>query len=171
MIINTRRIIIAAVLLAMVAFLGWWFVWQKNGTKQSELETVKPPQTVQLNVSNDRKQSFFPYYRLQRDKIRSQQIELLKGMISDPNADAETKKSAMSQLLDITRSMETELKAEGLLRARGFREGIVILQDSTASVVIYGGELNPDEQSSLCRQLSRVLNTEPGEIELITQPS
>ncbi len=111
--------------------------------------------------------SFFPYFRLQREKVRSQQLELLQEIINNPNTDDTSKQSALNRLLTITSAMEMELKAEGLLKAQGFTEGVVIVQDSAASVIFSGPELDETEEEQVKGQVAGVLKMKSQQVSLI----
>lgn len=96
-------------------------------------------------------------------------MELLQEIINNPNTDDTTKQSALNRLLTITNAMEMEVKAEGLLKAQGFKEGVVIVQDSTASVIISGPELNESEEEQVKSQVAGILKMDSQQINLIKQ--
>ena len=63
---------------------------------------------------------FFVEYRLQRDRVRASEIEMLERMIENPNISPEGKKKAEAQLLALTAAMEEELLVENMLKAEGY---------------------------------------------------
>ena len=75
----------------------------------------------------------------------------------------------MNRLLTITNAMEMELKAEGLLKARGFKEGVVIIQDSVASVIVSGPALDEAEEEQIKSQVAGVLKMDSRQVSLINR--
>lgn len=171
MVVKLRPIIIGAVILAvaLVGFGCWQLVDGKTAARIPEPPADLSPITATKQSSPESESSFFPYFRLQREKVRSQQLELLQEIINNPNTDDTSKQSALNRLLAITMAMEMELKAEGLLKAQGFKEGIVIVQDSAASVIISGPELKETEEEQVKSQVAGVLKMKSQQISLINQ--
>lgn len=170
MIVQLRsKIIIAAIVVMALVGIGCW----RLADWKTAAETPEPPDIPQITAAQhsnpESEGSFFPYFRLQREKVRSQQLELLQEIINNPNTDDTSKQSALNRLLTITSAMEMELKAEGLLKAQGFDEGVVIVQESAASVIISGPELNETEEEQVKNQVAGVLKMKSQQISLINQ--
>ncbi len=79
---------------------------------------------------------FFIDYRLERDKARSEQINLYREMINNPNTDEATKKEAQKKMLNLTEKMEKEMEIESLIRARGFKDALAYIHDGSVDVII-----------------------------------
>lgn len=76
---------------------------------------------------------FFDEYRIERDRSRSLQVEQLREFLDSTNPlDTEAK----NELLQLLQRTEQELQAEGILRARGLSEALVVLADAGAIVVV-----------------------------------
>lgn len=76
---------------------------------------------------------FFDEYRIERDRSRSLQVEQLREFLhSSSPIDAEAK----NELLLLLQRTEQELQAEGVLRARGISEALVVLAEAGAIVVV-----------------------------------
>jgi len=171
MILQLRSRVIIAVL-AAVALIGigcWQLARWSMALNKTEPSANLPPVTVSSQSPKESEGSFYPYFRLQREKVRSQQLELLQEIINNPNTDDASKQSAMNRLLTITNAMEMELKAEGLLKARGFEEGVVIIQDSAASVIVSGPPLDEAEEEQIKSQVAGVLKMDSGQVSLINR--
>jgi len=168
MIVKLRPWLIASVV-AVVALVGVGAFhlaeWSPAGSSPKDVPDT-PRITVSSTVPNSEK-SFFPYFRLQREKVRSQQLELLKEIVNNPNTDDKSKQAALSRLLTLTNAMEMELKAEGLLKAQGFKEGVVILQEAGASVIISGPKLAEAREAQIKNQVAGVLKLSSDQVILI----
>ncbi|MGE5416876.1 MAG: SpoIIIAH-like family protein [Acidobacteriota bacterium] len=166
MVLKKRHFIIAGVALLLIAVI----LWLNSGQTRLHEEVKKPPAPrPNRTVKIDRERCFFPQYRLQRDRVRGEQLDILKEIVNNPNTDEKSKQSALNRLLTITGGMEKEMKAEGLLKAEGFLEGVVILDNGQANVVVYCNKLEPDRKDELIKQISGILGLEHDKVNLIVK--
>ncbi len=91
---------------------------------------------VQQDISNVLSNKFSGDYRIQREQIRSKELEILQGIIDDANSTEPVRSQAQQQQIQISASMEKELKAETLLTAKGFEDAVVLLMSDKANVII-----------------------------------
>jgi len=89
--------------------------------------------------------AFFVEYRLDRDRTRGKQIELLRKIIDDSNSVAETRQEAQEKIIQITNYLEKELQLENLIKARGFEDSVVFIQPQSVTAVINQEEFTRDE--------------------------
>lgn len=171
MIIKMRPAIIIAIL-AVTAAVGI-SCWRLADWQAGAATWDPPPEVPQITLAPSSEAaepgSFFPYFRLQREKMRGQQLELLQQIINNPNTDDTSRQSALNRLLTVTNAMEMELKAEGLLKAQGFQDGVIILQDSAASIIISGPQLNEAEEEQVKNRVAGVLKIKTQQISLINR--
>lgn len=83
-----------------------------------------------------KKNEFFVEYRLERDRTRSQQIDLYREIVNNQNSPDETRKEAQRRLLSITQAMETEMKLENLIKAENFKDSVVFVQDTGVTIIV-----------------------------------
>lgn len=102
--------------------------------KLEAAESVEVAEVEQQAQKNSK--DFFVEYRVERDQARSEQINLLREMINNPNSDKELKAQAQKLLLNITNNIEKEMEIESLIRARGYEDGIAFIHDDSVEVVI-----------------------------------
>ncbi|WP_366922484.1 SpoIIIAH-like family protein [Metallumcola ferriviriculae] len=98
---------------------------------------------------------FFVEYRLERDRVRSQQIELLKDIIQNPSSVAETRQEAQAVLLEITRRMEKELQLEHLITAKGYEDAVLFIQPSGVTVIVKNTQLSQEDVTKIADVVSR----------------
>ena len=82
-------------------------------------------------------EEFFIEYRLEREKARSEQINIYREMINNPNSDTATKKEAQNRMLFLTDKMEKEMEIESLIRARGYKDALAYIHDQAVDVIIH----------------------------------
>ncbi|HBV96836.1 MAG TPA: hypothetical protein DEF36_07310 [Desulfotomaculum sp.] len=101
-------------------------------------------------------ENFFVEYRLQREKSRGRQVELLEDIVNNPSSAAETRKAAQDQLMAISGSISNEVRVENLLRAKGYRDAVVCMDSRGVTVVMeYSATLSPAEEASIIEIVSR----------------
>jgi stage III sporulation protein AH len=100
--------------------------------------------------------AFYVEYRLQRDRVRSQEMETLIDLINNPNVTADGKARAEDQLLRLVDMMEKELLVENLVKAQGFRDAIFFLRGNKAHLVIKAKNLNQAQFAQLSEMVSIV---------------
>jgi stage III sporulation protein AH len=103
--------------------------------------------------------SFFASFREQRESTRDKEIEYLDSIINDKNADAESKKDAQDQKIEITKQMEQELTVEGLIRAKGFSDAVVTIHSGSVNVVVKAESLT----NAQAAQILDIVRRETGE--------
>lgn len=94
-------------------------------------------------------QDYFVDYRASRESRRDTEIALLDSIISSENSAAEQIKDAQDQKIAIVKSMESELKIEGLLVASGFSDAIVTVQEGSVNVVIKAEEISKEQAAKI----------------------
>ncbi len=95
---------------------------------------VADPSSYAINNDSD----FFINYRLEREKNRSEQLELLNAIISDTNTSSEMRSQTQEKIIAITEAMENELLLENILVAKYGGEAVVFVQSEKINVVLSG---------------------------------
>lgn len=102
-----------------------------------------------LNNDND----YFINYAMEKEKVRSEQLELLNEMADNQNALQEVKQEAESKILAITEDMENELLLESLLVAKYGGEAVVFVQEDKVNVILrpQGVEMDSNEADKIAQ--------------------
>lgn len=97
------------------------------------------------SVSTDTTASsdFFVTYRADRLATRNQSMLDLDEIIKTGSEAAA--KDAEAEKLALTSTMDNELKLEGLIKAVGFEDAVVISTSENVSVILKSGELTSDQ--------------------------
>ncbi len=139
---------------------------QTGGQSFQALITKKEPVTSEVtaaaNTNQDVTQSgqtdFFAEEKLLREQSRASQVEKLTQYVANENLDQETKAKAAESLLVIQERIEKESSAEALLRAKGFKEVYVRIDDDGVDVVISKSELTDSDIA----QIEEIVNRKTG---------
>ncbi|MGB4503799.1 MAG: SpoIIIAH-like family protein [Syntrophaceticus sp.] len=175
-IVYERKTIIMLALGLIILFGGCWF-YLNNFLSAEEVrapvnvEAELKPQGQPKNSSETvKKQEFFVDCRLTRDRIRSQQIDVLKEIAGNPVSSADTRDNAQQELMKITERTAMEVELEKLVVAQGFRDAVVLIQNESATVIIQGTSFTNSDAEKIRDVVSRVALLNPDSIFVIPKP-
>lgn len=123
-------------------------------TKKSE-ETMT---NTDVAASKNLEVSYFTEEKMLREQSRAQQLEQLKEYVNNGNIDQDAKSKAATNLIEIQERIEKENSAEALLKAKGFSEVYVRIDDDTVDVVVNKAELTDSEIA----QIEEIVNRKTG---------
>lgn len=142
---------LAAGLLAVIAvgmLFGAYAVTKRTvmAAKASAPKTVKavgtavltPELQTEKKVLKPKADGFFVDYRLEREARRSRELELLREIAAQEETSAATRQEAQEKLMALARQAERETRVENILRAKGFEDVLVVLEEQGVTVVIPG---------------------------------
>lgn len=110
----------------------------------------------QLNVSKDSDNDFFTEYRLERDRTRSQQIDLFREIVNNQNSSEDTRKEAQRRLLAINQTIDTEMKIENLIKAENIKECVALVQEKSATVIVQVPLLTEPDRVKINQIIARI---------------
>ncbi|MBM7581289.1 stage III sporulation protein AH [Caldicoprobacter guelmensis] len=111
--------------------------------------------------------NFFASYRAERENTRKEEIEYIREILDNPASDPDMKKEAQAQLLEITRNMEKEMAIEALIKAKGFRDVVVILHKDSVNVIVDKPELKQEEVAQILDIVRRESGHKPENVKII----
>lgn len=97
---------------------------------------------------------FFSEYRLERERIRGKQIELLRSISGNPSNDKKVRDAAAMKLVEVADTVEKEMQAETLIKAKGFRDCAVIMEQAGVSVILDVKELSEEQEAEIIKTSS-----------------
>lgn len=122
------------------------------GTKVSpETSIGRPVEKVggSTEKREARQNEFFVEYRLERDRTRSQQIDLLREIVNNQNSAQETRGEANRRLLAISQAIDIEMRLENLIKAENFKDAVVFMQDKSVTIIVQTPVLTPVDKNKL----------------------
>lgn len=132
---------------------------QQSTTDESTVSTLSPAGETRSAVGDVRavaENTFFADSRLERERVRSQRIELLKNIVENPNSDAEARRQAEQELIELSRRITQEAEIESLIQARGFEEVLVYLYDDASVVIVKADELTAEQAAQAADAVAKV---------------
>lgn len=113
---------------------------------------------------------FFVEYRLERERTRGQRVEWLREVINNANSTVETRQKAQEHLMTISRSMEKEVELENLIRAKGFKDAAILVDDRSVTVIVAATNLSNEEAIRMTDLVSRGTGVEAQNVVIIPKP-
>ena len=88
---------------------------------------------------------YFSQARENRETAREQALELIKEMMNDVKATDEIKKEALAKTEEVADAIEQESKIESLIKAKGFEDCVVYIEEDNCNVVVKADSLQPQQ--------------------------
>ncbi|HZJ83922.1 MAG TPA: SpoIIIAH-like family protein, partial [Syntrophomonadaceae bacterium] len=114
------------------------------------------------------KGDFFAEYRMERERLRGKQIELLKSIISHDSSEEKARTAASLRLVEITREMEKEMQAENIIKSRGYEDCVIILQPEATTIIIQRPNLSITKEKELRDLVAQIAEISPEKVVIIT---
>lgn len=173
MIIDRKGLLRFALFLVVIALVAGYLATNRDlinrwfMSREEERLTASPVMTSPpaLPVTD-----FFIDYRLERDRIRAQQIELLRELSGNDRVDEAVRREANLRWLKLTEDIGREVEIENLLRAKGFVDAIAVLLDNAAVVVIKAASIGQPEAARIADIVARTAGVKLENLSIITKP-
>ena len=162
--------------LIFLALATFWLV--SNLEKEmSEIEITPDKENMLLKAAReledpsewnfDDTKAFIVEYRLERERVRSQELEMLEDIIDNPNASEESKGEAEEKLLHMVELMEKELMIENLIKARGYDDAVFFYRQDMATLLVYGDKITEEEFVRISEMISSLTGVPREEVQVI----
>ena len=119
----------------------------------NEEETKEPGEAVLTNGTS--LNSYMVQARLNGEQTRSKNKETLMEVINNNDVIKKEKKSAVKSMVKLTENSEIENNIETLLKAKGFSDIIVTINDEQADVVLSSEDISDDKRAQIENVIKR----------------
>ncbi len=176
MIVN-RRIIWVLSMLLLIA--GTYWIISGLGIEMKTMDEIIPDSELGADPVISGAQNewdleeggvFFVEYRLKRDRVRDQEIEMLNQVLENPHSSPEAKQEAESKLLSIIDLMELELTVENLILAQGYDDAVFFFRNQVATVLVKREQLTGAEFVQIAEIVAMAVGVEREDVQVIAQP-
>ena len=153
MIISKKHIVLSALVLALsvAVYLNWEYV-KTNGDNFENTSKVAVNGEVEREPADETAaygEAYFAEAKLSRTKARDEAADALKYMLEDANLTTDQMTQLTMEAADIAKSIETEGKIENLIKAKGFEECMVYLEDDKIDVLVKCDEMTDSEAAQI----------------------
>ena len=129
--------------------------------------SIEIEEGVETSAAGLATSSFFIQSRLDRNKNRSFYIETLNGIVSDPNIDSSVKEMAQTEMLSLIKKSETESIIENLIKAKGFKDALVIMGEDSVNVIVDSEKLTQAQVAQIKDIVTREAKVETDKIKIM----
>ena len=146
-IFGKKQVLLATLIVALglAVYLNYYFankaptVPTGTGTSSSDknlgdAQYVGNPSTDTSTTEDP--SDYFVQARLNRENARQEQLDIVKDMMNDVKATDEIKKQAADKVEAVTKAIEQESKIESLIKAKGFTDCVVYIEDKNCQIVV-----------------------------------
>ena len=106
-------------------------------------------------------------YRLERDRVRGQETELLNEMINNPRVGSEARQEAEEQLLQLVDLMEKELIVENMLKAQGYTDALLFSNRGGITIMIEAEKMSAGDYLRIAEMVAAKLEVAREEVHVI----
>lgn len=121
------------------------------------------------NWKFDDAHAFFVEYRLERDRVRGHELEMLNDIINNAQAGVESRREAELQVLKLVDLMEKELIVENMLKAQGYTDAIFFGGKDGVTVMIHTEHLGEDEFWRIADMVAAISGVSREKVQVIQQ--
>lgn len=112
--------------------------------------------------------AYFAQARANRESAREEALDILKELLSDVKSTDAMKQEATNKAAAIAKAVEQESKIEDLVRAKGFADCVVYIEDKNCNVVVQADGLKPQETLQITEIVSAQSNIAMENIKIVT---
>jgi len=120
------------------------------------------------SVNVDNASSYFIEAKLDREQSRSKQKDMLEGMINNKSLGDTEKGKCAANILELQERMEKESAAEEMIKAKGFKEAFVRIDDGTVDVVVDADNLTSQQAAQIQDIVKRKTGLDENKIRITT---
>ena len=110
-----------------------------QGTGMQDVNSETGKQTENNNDKNDKNESVDTYFssvELDRKRTRDEALEVLQTVAKSETALPETVESALNEIAQIAKDIESESNIETLIEAKGIETCIAVINDGKATIIV-----------------------------------
>jgi len=104
---------------------------------------------VFVSGANEGASAFFAEAKLGREQSRAKQKDVLNDMLDNENMEKAQKDKCTDSMLELVKRIEKETAAEEMIKAKGFKEVYVRMDDETVDVVVDKETLTDQETAQI----------------------
>jgi stage III sporulation protein AH len=165
-----KHIVFAVILLIAGAVVCFWQVEQNLQARidrTNAMQVSKP--VVNEQVVPAASPDFFTEYRLERDKIRSEQSDLLRETIKNAKTE-DARQHAQDMMLKLVQEKQQEMEIESLIKSRGFADALVFIKATSVNAVLKTTTLSREEVVQVADIIGRVAGMKAEDITISAKP-
>lgn len=130
---------VIGLMLCVAVYLNWSYVKTPDDlvvAGQVDEELGQATAADSTNAEAVSKDDYFAQSRLSREQARDEAISILKETVESSSADESAKEAASAKISVLAENSVTEARVESLIKAKGYKEAVVLIGDDRLSVIV-----------------------------------
>lgn len=147
--VHKSQIVLVALVLALgvAVYLNWKYM-KGDDLVASRTDAVQSTSGEAEETANYG-DAYFVEARLSRTQSRDEAMDALKYMLEDTSLDSTKQQELSKQAAAMAANIETEGKIENIIKAKGFEDCMVYLEDQKADVIVKSAGLTDSEAAQI----------------------
>lgn len=125
-----------------------------------ENETIETQETTKTLTQEPTSDEYFSSTKLQRDTMYSQILETYQKMLDSTTISAEQKSIAQNEITKINNTKNAIMIAENLIKTKGFKDVVILVNEESVNVIINAEELKQEEIAQIQNIIAREMKAE-----------
>ena len=125
-----------------------------------ENETIETQETTKTLTQEPTSDEYFSSTKLQRDTMYSQILETYQKMLDSTTISAEQKSIAQNEITKINNTKNSIMIAENLIKTKGFKDVVILVNEESVNVIINAEELKQEEIAQIQNIIAREMKAE-----------
>ena len=155
------KFLLTVIVVGSVGYYAMYTFWPTT-----PISTIEPlnvpasaqPQTPTVDPEEEPTRDYFVEHRMERDRERSERIELLREVVNNVNTSTEARAKAQMEMIEVAAQKEVELYVERLIVGKGFADAVVFFGPVGAEIIVKAPSLTEAE----ALQIADVVTTVAG---------
>lgn len=138
-------------------------ITQEDNFKEEEKLNTETANTYETD------ETYFTTSKLERENMYSQILETYQQIYNNSESSSEQKNSALNEISNINKTKNAIMIAENLISAKGFKNIVIFVNESSVSVIVGIEELQQEHIAQIQNIVSRELNVDASIIHISTK--
>lgn len=128
-------------------------------------------QVINQKINNQESEGlgFFAEFRMERERIRSKQLELLREVANNQSNNQKVRDAAAMKLVQVSDMVEKEMQTETLIKSKGYRDCAVIVKTDTATIVLDVHQVSEEQQTEITELTTHATGLQKNQITITTR--
>ena len=127
---------------------------------EEEVDNTKEAEDTKETSTNVESDEYFTETKLQRDTMYSQMLESYQKMLDSTAVSEEQKAIAQNEITKINETKNAIMIAENLIKTKGFKDVIILVNDASVNVIVNAEELQQADIAQVQNIISREMKAE-----------
>jgi choline dehydrogenase-like flavoprotein len=155
-----------AAFVTVLAVLLGYVVYHRTGP--AAVSTGRPSITTNTAEAKlTQLENYFVNFRMQRDRLMSQEIATLESLVKNPAISQSAKSEAAQTMVRDTEELKQEMRIEGLLSGRGFPLAAATVTQNQVVVVVAAQTLTSQDVAKIADTATTVTGLPPEDVVIL----